>query len=153
MSEDQRDRIEALRRKITPKQYDFVRKELMLNLNMDITTLLDAKAFDRVYAYKDGGRDEQLEGIRAAENRWQGLGLVGALAFGALSVKQRDIRYFAPGVLLMGGLKYYSTQVRQEMMRAAPGLEEYWRKSRKLTFDLRKTEQYLEQRKLLDKAN
>lgn len=153
MSENQKERIEALRRKISPNQYEFVRKELMLNLHMDITTLLDAKAFDRTYAYKDSVKDEQLEEIRATENLWQGVGVIGALVFGALSVKKRDIRYFAPGVLLMGGLKYYSTQVRQEMMREAPGLEDYWRKSRKLTFDLRKTEQYLEQRKLLDKVN
>lgn len=65
---------------------------------------------------------------------------MGALAFGALSVKQRDIRYFAPGVLLMGGFKYYSGQVRQELMRATPGLDDYWKKSRKLTFELRRVE-------------
>jgi len=41
MSESQRERVEALRRKITPKHRDFVRKEINLSLNMDIMTLLD----------------------------------------------------------------------------------------------------------------
>lgn len=66
--------------------------------------------------------------------------MVGALAFGALSVKKKDIRYFAPGVLLMGGFKYYSGQVRQELMRANPDLDDYWKKSRKLTYALRSVE-------------
>ncbi len=32
------------------------------------------------------------------------------------------------------------------------GIDDYWRKSRKLEFDLKKTEHYIETRKLIEKA-
>ena len=124
----------------------------MLNLNMDVTQLLDQGAFQRFYAFKDKDRDEELAVIRSKENKWQGLGVASAIPFGYLSVRNKDIKYFLPGLILIGGCKYYSGQVRQRLLQEAPGLNDYWRKSRKLEFDLRKTETYIEQRKLLEKV-
>jgi len=70
--------------------------------------------------------------------------------FVLISAKQRDVKWFLPGLLLIGGFKWYSGQVRQDMMKSQR-VDDYWRKSKKLDFDLKKTEQYIEQRKLFEK--
>lgn len=101
-------RIEALRAKLTRENYEFVRKEIMLNLNLDLTQLVDPVAFKRFYAFKDAKKDATLEEIRSKENRYQSIGIFSAIPFMILSVKQKDVKYFLPGLLLIGGFKYYS---------------------------------------------
>lgn len=49
-----------------------------------------------------------LEDIKAKENRYQTIGIVTSLPFIFLSGKQKDIKYFLPGLILIAGFKWYS---------------------------------------------
>lgn len=42
----------------SPSQYEFMKRELLLSLNLDITNLVEPKAFDRFYAFSDAVKDE-----------------------------------------------------------------------------------------------
>lgn len=68
-----------------------------------------------------------------------------------ISAQRRDIKWFLPGLASIGGLKYYSGLKRQSLMKEQ-GVDDYWRKSRKLNYDLRKVEHCLETRKLFEKG-
>jgi hypothetical protein len=122
----------------------------MLGVNIDITPLLDPGAFQRYYTFRDSQKDKALEDIRTKENRYQTFGLVSSVPFLLASVSQKDVKWFLPGLLLIGGFKWYSGQVRQDLMKSQR-VDEYWRKSKKLDYDLRKTEKYIEQRRLFEK--
>ena len=122
----------------------------MLGVNVDLTPLVDPGSFKRYYAFRDSQKDKALEDIRNQENRYQTIGLISSVPFVLISAKQRDVKWFLPGLLLIGGFKWYSGQVRQDMMKSQR-VDDYWRKSKKLDFDLKKTEQYIEQRKLFEK--
>jgi hypothetical protein len=76
--------------------------------------------------------------------------MVASIPFMILSVKQKDIKFFLPGLMFIGGFKWYSGQYRQKQMKEKR-VDDYWRKAKKLDFDLKKTEQYIEQRKLFEK--
>ena len=52
-AKSQKERIELLRSKLSHKNYEFVRKEVMLGPNVDITHLFEPHAFQRFYAFKD----------------------------------------------------------------------------------------------------
>ena len=80
------------------------------------------------------------------------MGLVFAIPFMILSVKQKDIKFFLPGLFSIGGFKWYSGEQRQRQMKDKR-VDEYWRKAKKLDYDLKKTETYIEQRKLFEKFN
>ena len=136
--------------RLTKENYEFIRKEVLMGLNTDLTWLVEPGAFQRYYAFRDDAKDKQLEDIRAKENRYQTIGLVSSVPFIFLSVKQKDIKFFLPGLILIGGFKWYSGELRQQLMKEGR-IDEYWRKSKKLDFDLKKTEKYIEQRKLFEK--
>jgi hypothetical protein len=116
---------------------------VLLGLNTDLTWLVDPGAFHRYYSFRDSNKDKILEDIRAKENRYQTIGIVTSLPFIFLSGKQKDIKYFLPGLILIAGFKWYSGEVRQQLMKEGK-IDEYWRKSKKLDFDLKKTEKYIE---------
>ena len=109
---NQEERIEKLRSKLDKNNYEFIRKELMLNLNLDLNGLVEPAVFQRYYAFRDSEKDDMLNRIRSAENYYQAAGVISAIPFVYLSVKQKDIKYFLPGLILIGGLKYYSGKVR-----------------------------------------
>ena len=101
-----------MQRRIGADKYAFVRKEILVSTNLDISQLFEPSAFARNYAYKDPAKDGRIGEIRTTENRYQTLGLVGAVPFMILCVKKKDVRYFLPGLILIGGFKYYSGKVR-----------------------------------------
>ena len=142
-SDAQKERIEALKARLNKQNYELIRKEVLLGLNSDLTWLVDPGAFHRYYAFRDSNKDKILEDIRAKENRYQTIGIVSSLPFIFLSGKQKDIKYFLPGLILIAGFKWYSGEVRQQLMKEGK-IDEYWRKSKKLDFDLKKTENYIE---------
>ena len=84
----------------------------MLGVNLDLTPLLDPGAFSRYYQFRDIHKDKALDDIRNAENRYQTYGLVASVPFMLMSAKLKDVKWFLPGLLLIGGFKYYSGEVR-----------------------------------------
>ena len=74
---------------------------------------MDPGAFHRFYAFRDSTKDKALEDIRKSENRYQTFGLVVSIPFMILSVKQKDVKFFLPGLLSIGGFKWYSGEYRK----------------------------------------
>jgi hypothetical protein len=140
---EQRAKIEALKGRLNMQNYEFIRKEVLLGLNTDLAWLVEPGAFARYYAFRDAAKDKTLEDIRSKENRYQTIGNVASVPFIGLSVMRKDIRYFLPGLILIGGFKWYSGEVRQRLMKEER-VDEYWRKSKKLDYDLKKTLKYID---------
>ncbi len=111
-ADEQRAKIEALKGRLNMQNYEFIRKEVLLGLNTDLAWLVEPGAFARYYAFRDAAKDKTLEDIRSKENRYQTIGNVASVPFIGLSVMRKDIRYFLPGLILIGGFKWYSGEVR-----------------------------------------
>ena len=56
----QKERIEVLKSRLTRENYEYIRKEVMLGLNTDLTQLVDQGAFQRFYAFRDSYKDKIL---------------------------------------------------------------------------------------------
>ena len=62
--EQQLARLQALREKISQTNYEFVRKELMLNLDLDILNLLNDQMFEQNYEFKNQAKEDKLSSIK-----------------------------------------------------------------------------------------
>ena len=81
----------------------------------------------------------------------QGAGVALGLPFLILRVKKRDALWLLPGIISIGGAKWYSSTYMFRQMEEQ-GVSSYFKKSKKLDGDLRKIENYIKQRSLIEKA-
>ena len=70
-------------------------------------------------------------------------GIVAATPFFMIALKKLNVKYSAPGFLLIGGTKYYSIKAFYSQMES-DGVNSYWMKSKKFNGDLNKVEKYVE---------
>ena len=81
----------------------------------------------------------------------QGAGIVTGLPFLFLRIKKRDALWLLPGILTIAGTKWYSSRMFFRKMESE-GVNDYFKKSKKLDGDLRLIESYAKQRRLWEKA-
>ena len=65
--------------------------------------------------------------------------------------KYRDVKYFLPALVLIGGTKLYASKNFREQLNSQD-LMDYLKRSRRLDSDLRKIESTIEKRNLIGKA-
>ena len=66
-----------------------------------------------------------------------------AVPFIALSIKKKDIKYALPGLLSIGGGKGYASSIFFQRLHEE-GVDDYWKKSKKLDSDLRRVKHVIE---------
>ena len=88
----------------------------MLNLDLDLSQLMDDNLFPKFYAFKEQPKEEALEKIKSEMNMYQGLGVVLALPFLYLRVRTRDALYLLPGIGSIAGFKWYSNKILYQRM-------------------------------------
>ena len=71
------------------------------------------------------------------------MSIIGAIPFLAIGLHKLSPWWSAPGFFLIGATKYYSIKNFYKQMEQE-GVNEYWKKSKKLQGDLNKVEKYVE---------
>ncbi|CDW86780.1 UNKNOWN [Stylonychia lemnae] len=146
----QQERIEHIKTNLTPMNRDFIRKELMLNIDIDVNNLVDPNLFDNFYELKNKKKEDKLAEVKREEGRVQGVGIGIGFLFLIARAKQRDVKWLLPGIVAITGTKYYSSKLFFQRLQEYQ-IDDYWRKSKKLDGDLRKVDGYIKQRKFFEK--
>jgi len=71
----QEARINNIRMNLTPLNRDFIRKELMLNIDIDVNNLIDPELFNNFYELKNKKKEEMLEEVKREETKIQSIGI------------------------------------------------------------------------------
>eukprot|EP00347_Sterkiella_histriomuscorum_P015146 403358143 len=146
----QLERIERYRQNLTPQNQEFIRKELMLNIDVDINNFIDPNLFPNYYELKNKKNEETLSKITSYQNYIQISGLILGVAFAAKMFNPKTIWWLAGGSVIITGSKYASNKYFYQQIHENQ-VYDYWRKSKKLDGDLRKTDSYIKQRKFFEK--